>query len=163
VLGSCVAACVRDPATGTGGMNHFMLPNAAEPALAATPAALRYGSNAMDALMAALYAAGAQHERIEAKIFGGGQVLASLSQSRIGAANIEYALGDLAARGIPVVARDIGGRWPRRLVYQPATGHARVQRFPCVQAHICDPASGACLRLGPQRIQCAAADWRLAS
>ncbi|HIJ34342.1 MAG TPA: chemoreceptor glutamine deamidase CheD, partial [Gammaproteobacteria bacterium] len=25
VLGSCVAACVRDRVTGIGGMNHFML------------------------------------------------------------------------------------------------------------------------------------------
>ena len=26
VLGSCVAACLFDPNTGIGGMNHFMLP-----------------------------------------------------------------------------------------------------------------------------------------
>ncbi|MBP8120960.1 MAG: hypothetical protein KAY04_06910, partial [Burkholderiales bacterium] len=26
VLGSCVAACIRDPRAGVGGMNHFMLP-----------------------------------------------------------------------------------------------------------------------------------------
>jgi len=25
VLGSCVSACIRDPVTGFGGMNHFML------------------------------------------------------------------------------------------------------------------------------------------
>jgi chemotaxis protein CheD len=27
VLGSCVAACLRDRVTGIGGMNHFMLPD----------------------------------------------------------------------------------------------------------------------------------------
>lgn len=27
VLGSCVAACIRDKLTGIGGMNHFMLPD----------------------------------------------------------------------------------------------------------------------------------------
>ena len=26
VLGSCVAACIRNPRLGIGGMNHFMLP-----------------------------------------------------------------------------------------------------------------------------------------
>ena len=26
VLGSCVAACFRDPVVGVGGMNHFLLP-----------------------------------------------------------------------------------------------------------------------------------------
>ena len=29
VLGSCVSACLRDRVTGIGGMNHFMLPEAA--------------------------------------------------------------------------------------------------------------------------------------
>ena len=28
ILGSCVAACIRDPALGIGGMNHFLLPGA---------------------------------------------------------------------------------------------------------------------------------------
>src|ERR1035437_4135831 len=27
VLGSCVAACIRDRVSGVGGMNHFMLPD----------------------------------------------------------------------------------------------------------------------------------------
>lgn len=26
ILGSCVAACMRDPVAGVGGMNHFLLP-----------------------------------------------------------------------------------------------------------------------------------------
>ena len=26
LLGSCVAACIRDPVAGVGGMNHFLLP-----------------------------------------------------------------------------------------------------------------------------------------
>jgi len=27
ILGSCVAVCMRDPKTGVGGMNHFLLPS----------------------------------------------------------------------------------------------------------------------------------------
>ena len=26
ILGSCVAACIRDPLAGVGGINHFLLP-----------------------------------------------------------------------------------------------------------------------------------------
>ena len=26
MLGSCIAACLHDPAAGVGGMNHFLLP-----------------------------------------------------------------------------------------------------------------------------------------
>lgn len=143
VLGSCIAVCVRDPETGVGGMNHFMLPYAAEPALAGTPAALRYGPNAMDALVGALRAAGARPDRLEAKVFGGGQVLASLSQSRIGAANIEFVFDDLAARAMPIVAHDVGGRWPRRVVFRPATGQTRVRRLPLRSADGFDRATGA--------------------
>ncbi|MGO7223639.1 chemotaxis protein CheD, partial [Rhizobium ruizarguesonis] len=29
ILGSCVAACLRDPVAGVGGMNHFLLPGSA--------------------------------------------------------------------------------------------------------------------------------------
>jgi chemotaxis receptor (MCP) glutamine deamidase CheD len=29
ILGSCVAACIRDPLVRAGGMNHFLLPGAA--------------------------------------------------------------------------------------------------------------------------------------
>ncbi len=29
ILGSCVAACMRDPVAGVGGMNHFLLPGSA--------------------------------------------------------------------------------------------------------------------------------------
>src|SRR3989338_3128499 len=30
VLGSCIAACIRDPQSGVGGMNHFLLPDAGD-------------------------------------------------------------------------------------------------------------------------------------
>ena len=30
MLGSCIAACLRDPIAGAGGMNHFLLPDTEE-------------------------------------------------------------------------------------------------------------------------------------
>ena len=47
-LGSCVAACVRDPASGIGGLNHFMLP---DNGTMSTERCTRYGRSAMDALI----------------------------------------------------------------------------------------------------------------
>ena len=145
VLGSCIAVCLTDPAAGVGGMNHFMLPGAAGRSLTGKPAALRYGPNAMNALLAALYAAGAQHDRLQARIFGGAGLLVGRAASAVGAANIEYALGDLGARGITLVAQDVGGRWPRRLYYRPASGEARVRRFARILPSAFDPATGACM------------------
>ena len=46
ILGSCVAACMRDPVIGVGGMNHFLLPGSAE-AMASGGDATRYGVHLM--------------------------------------------------------------------------------------------------------------------
>ena len=46
VLGSCVSACLFDPLTSVGGMNHFMLPEGDTEADTPT----RYGVNAMEVL-----------------------------------------------------------------------------------------------------------------
>lgn len=50
ILGSCVAACMRDPAAGVGGMNHFLLPGSAtSPSSGAD--ATRYGVHLMELLI----------------------------------------------------------------------------------------------------------------
>lgn len=49
VLGSCVAACIRDPLTGVAGMNHFMRPDAGSQGVVSASA--RYGSFAMELLI----------------------------------------------------------------------------------------------------------------
>ena len=76
VLGSCVSACIRDVKSGIGGMNHFMLP---EGGMAdkdsPVSASMRYGSYAMEILINRLLKQGARRENLEAKIFGGGNVL----------------------------------------------------------------------------------------
>ena len=48
ILGSCVAACIRDTTLGIGGMNHFLLPGATG------DEGLRYGVQSMELLLNAL-------------------------------------------------------------------------------------------------------------
>jgi len=49
ILGSCVAACLRDPVAGVGGMNHFLLPGSATPGSGGGDAT-RYGVHLMELL-----------------------------------------------------------------------------------------------------------------
>ncbi|MCZ7127370.1 hypothetical protein O6380_23755, partial [Salmonella enterica subsp. enterica] len=80
VLGSCVAACIRDEKAGVGGMNHFMLPddeNAGPDRVLS--ASMRYGCYALEVLINELLKMGARRERLEAKVFGGGAVLANMT------------------------------------------------------------------------------------
>ena len=49
VLGSCIAACIRDPQAGVGGMNHFLLPEG--DGRGGGGDAVRYGAYAMELLI----------------------------------------------------------------------------------------------------------------
>ena len=60
LLGSCVAACIRDPVAGVGGMNHFLLPG--EDARSHAHDAERYGDYLMELLINGIMKQGGQRE-----------------------------------------------------------------------------------------------------
>lgn len=126
VLGSCVAACIRDAQSGLGGMNHFMLPDGA----ADGSSGARYGSFSMELLINGLLKRGARRERLEAKVFGGGNVLKGFTSNPVGTRNSEFVLEYLKIEGIPIVAQDLLGIHPRKVCYFPGTGSALVKRLP---------------------------------
>jgi chemotaxis protein CheD len=117
ILGSCVAACIRDPVARIGGINHFLLPGEAG------EDGLRYGVNAMELLVNELLKGGAKRNRLEAKVFGGAQVVKGLSD--IGAKNVEFANRYFRDEGIMVTAGSTGGFQARRIEFWPATGRSR--------------------------------------
>jgi chemotaxis protein CheD len=127
VLGSCVAACIRDTESGAGGMNHFMLPD--DGGRDAMGSSARYGTYAMEVLINQLLKMGARRNRLEAKVFGGGAVLASLASSNVGARNAEFVLDYLQTEKIPVVAKDLLDSYPRKVYYFPATGRVLVKKL----------------------------------
>jgi chemotaxis protein CheD len=121
ILGSCIAACIRDPQAGLGGMNHFLLPEGDGDT--DTDVARRYGVNAMERLINCLLAAGARRNRLEAKLFGGASLFDRLRN--IGAENAAFAHRFLQAEGIAVIGGDTGGHCARRVRFWPATGQAQ--------------------------------------
>ena len=135
VLGSCIAACVRDPDRRVGGMNHFMLPeDAPNPRGWIDPAvrlATRYGSYAMESLINDLMKLGAARNRLEFKLFGGGRVLSSMTD--VGARNIDFIRTFLKIEGYRICAEDLGGTQPRKIVYFPAAGRVRVRRLRAIE------------------------------
>ena len=120
VLGSCVAVCLWDDVAGLGGMNHFLLPFGPK-AAAETPE--RYGVHAMEILINALLKAGARRNRLQAKLFGGAQLSATLSD--IGQSNARFAKEFLATEDIPCLAESLGGTSARRVLFRPRTGNVR--------------------------------------
>ena len=132
VLGSCVSACIRDPKTGIGGMNHFMLPtnlNKKTRSWENTPVSFetRYGNVAMERLINVILAGGCKRRNMEIKLFGGGKVLDL--NADIGRNNVEFVKSYLDKEGFSVVAEDVGGIYPRKIQYFPLTGRVRVKKL----------------------------------
>lgn len=121
ILGSCVAACMRDPVAGVGGMNHFLLPGSSETAHGM--AATRYGVHLMELLINELLKSGARRDRLEAKIFGGAQTMAQFSN--VGQQNAAFARQFLGDEGITIVGASVGGEQGRKVEYWPVSGRAR--------------------------------------
>jgi chemotaxis protein CheD len=119
-LGSCVSACIRDPLVGIGGMNHFMLPEDNAGRWGGESASTRFGNFAMEKLVNELLKRGCARERLEVKIFGGGNVIES--QQAVGTKNAEFALRYLQDEDLKCAARDLGGDFPRRIHFFPSTG-----------------------------------------
>ena len=127
VLGSCVTACIRDRDKGLGGMNHFMLPDASEGGMLSSSA--RYGAYAMEVLLNHLLKLGARRSSLEAKVFGGGQVLASLTQTQVGEKNAQFVLDYLRTERIPVVAQDLLDIYPRKVYFFPVNGRVMMKKL----------------------------------
>lgn len=119
ILGSCIAACIRDPVTGIGGMNHFLLPDGSS----GDREARCYGINAMELLINDILKHGGDRRRLEAKLFGGANVVAALTD--VGSRNYSFARQFLTDEGIPIVGGDVGGDLARRIQFMPASGRAR--------------------------------------
>ena len=132
VLGSCVSACVRDPVFAIGGMNHFMLPDdgTGHPAIASATslsAAARYGNYAMEHLINDVLKNGGRRENLEIKIFGGGRILAQMTD--VGRRNIVFVRDYLRTEGFEVAAEDLGDIHPRKVVYSPTTGKVFIKKL----------------------------------
>jgi chemotaxis protein CheD len=126
LLGSCVAACIRDPVSGLIGMNHFMLP---------TDSGLRsksngnYGIPAMNRLIGAVLERGANPATLEAKVFGGGVVTGERAFLDVGKMNAEFVVEYLKGKGIAVLAADLRGLQSRKVYFVQRTGRVHVHHL----------------------------------
>ncbi len=127
LLGSCVAACIRDTVSGVGGLNHFLLPEKADAAEDAQSS--RYGVHAMEVLINDLLKTGAKKENLEAKIFGGANVIQTSAMETVGAQNGDFVRNYLNIESIPILAEDLGGEQPRRVYFFPSSGRVSVLRI----------------------------------
>jgi chemotaxis protein CheD len=128
VLGSCVSACIYDPKTKRGGMNHFMLPKSESGTWGGHSAGMRFGNFAMEVLINEILTLGRKRTDLEVKIFGGGQIMGDIMG--VGDKNIAFIKDYVLSENLRVTQKSLGERCARRLFYFPATGVVIEKKVP---------------------------------
>lgn len=123
LLGSCVAACLRDPVARIGGMNHFLLPGQEAGEGAPRSVGETYGVHLMELLVNGLLRRGARRDRLEGRLFGGARTMDGLAD--IGARNAAFAERFLGHEGIRLTGGSLRGEHGRRIQFWPVSGRAR--------------------------------------
>lgn len=112
LLGSCVAVALHDPVSKVGGLNHYLLPEGG----ANERENSRYGNDAIRMLVDECIRLGADPKRLQAKIYGGGNVISVSSIGEgIGKRNIDLAEQMLRDMNIPILDRNVGGEHARTI------------------------------------------------
>ncbi len=120
ILGSCVAACMRDPVAKVGGMNHFLLPHGDTSSGAR---AMQYGVHSMELLVNGLLQLGARRDRLEAHLFGGARMIDGLTD--VGRQNAAFAEDFLQRESIVYRGGSLRGDHGRRIQFWPVSGRVR--------------------------------------
>ena len=128
VLGSCVSACIFDPKTKRGGMNHFMLPKSSSGTWGGSSAGMRFGNFAMEVLINDILTPGRKRTDLDVKIFGGGQIMGDIMG--VGDKNIAFINDYVASENLRVTQKSLGERFARRLFFFPATGAVVEKKVP---------------------------------
>lgn len=123
-LGSCVGICLLDAVAHVGGLAHIMLPDSSlisESHLQPH----KFADTGIAELVRQMEFQGARRTRMRAKIAGGAQMFAAMSNSaiaNIGNRNITAVKNVLGQLHIPIAVEDVGKDYGRTLYFYPEDG-----------------------------------------
>jgi chemotaxis protein CheD len=130
ILGSCIAACIKDTKNGIGGMNHFMLPGDVRSEDMFLKASTKYGIFAMEQLINEMIKQGGSKKHFQAKVFGGGHILNfRKSDGNVPESNIDFVRAFLKMEQIDIVKEDVGGFAGRKILFFPDSAKVLLKRL----------------------------------
>ena len=127
-LGSCVGITLYDPVTKIGGLAHVMLPDST--AIRNNSNIAKFADTGIDELLKRVIAAGANKNRLQAKIAGGAKMFAVSGTSdmgRIGDRNAEAARNKLKELGIRLLVDETGLNFGRTIELYCETGELHIK------------------------------------
>ncbi len=128
-LGSCIGACIYDPATKVAGMVHFMLPDSTR--IKNNQNIAKFGDTGIAETIRLMEELGAKKSRMVAKIAGGAKMFAtsaaSLPNMNVGENNIEAAKKAFKEFGISIIAEDVGLNYGRTIEFFAEDGRLKIK------------------------------------
>ncbi len=125
-LGSCIGVTLYDPVAKVGGMLHFQLPAATDPArVAENP--FMFAETGLARILEKLAALGGQEKRYQVTISGAAQMLGDANMFNIGRRNHAAIRKLLWQRGMLIKTEEIGGTSPRNVYLSIADGSVEIK------------------------------------
>ncbi|MEG0752299.1 MAG: chemotaxis protein CheD [Angelakisella sp.] len=128
-LGSCVGICLYDANSRIAGLSHIMLPDSKQ-IVGGAAQSKKFADTGIVELLRDMEAMGAKRVFIKAKIAGGAQMFAAMSNSaiaNIGSRNVVAVKAVLAGLRIPIVAEDTGKDYGRTLYFHAEDGTMQIK------------------------------------
>ncbi len=126
-LGSCVSVAMYDSVLHIGGMLHVLLPSSGGYDLR-DHTSTKFADSGIRTMYDAMLAAGAQRDRIRAKIAGGAAMFAPTpGEVTMGQRNVTQCKKALSELGIAILAEDTGGNAGRSVIFYTDTGMMKVK------------------------------------
>ena len=123
-LGSCIGIAVWDPMTKIGGLAHIMLPDSTK--IRNNSNIAKFADTGIDELIRLMLQAGANKNKLVAKIAGGArmfEVSGATTVGNIGEKNAIASKEKLKQLGIPLLAEDTGLNYGRTVELDCANGN----------------------------------------
>jgi len=127
VLGSCVGVALYHARRHIGVLAHVVLADST----GRTAAPGKFADTAIPHMVSLLAKEGIPASAVVAKLAGGVAIFGGGGPMMLGDANVAAVLRGLAAAGLRVVARDVGGTKGRRIALNCSTGSLEIENIGC--------------------------------
>jgi len=125
-LGSCLGIAAYDSAANVGGLFHVMLPVSSVNPEKAKSSPMMFVDTGLPLFFKALYAAGANKERLVVKVAGGAQMRDKNDFFAIGKRNYVTMRKLFWKNGIMIAAEEVGGNVSRTMYLEIGSGQVRL-------------------------------------
>lgn len=145
-LGSCIAVAIHDPASKTGGLLHYMLPESSLDVQKAKLNPHMFADTGIQSLLHALREQGVNPRSCVVRVAGGAQVLDSEGVFQIGKRNYLAAKKILWKEGLMIAAEAVGGEVSRTVRLELGSGRFLLREDGAKETELISAKGGALCR-----------------